>query len=146
MKKVFAGIVTSLLLILTFVLSACGDGDGTYYPPNEEMKTNLENSGYVVTLYQDLTDNDGNRHGGTLLFASKAREGEAEEYLYFYRFDNAASCEYYFDALENNCKNYNSLVIIENDEKFGNIVYCGTENAINTAGIKVVKTDVTVKV
>ncbi len=44
--------------------------------------------------------------------------------------------------MEKNCENYNSLVKIENDEKFGNIVYCGTENAIDAAGIKVVKVKV----
>ena len=145
MKKMFVSLLASILLILTFALSACGDDkNGTYYPTNEEMKTNLENNGYVVTLYQDLSDNDGNRHYGTLIFASKEREGEEREYLYFYRFDNATSCEYYYNALEQSCENYNSLVIIENDDKFSNIVYCGTENAINAAGIKVVEVKVKV--
>ena len=143
MKKVFLSILTSILIVLTFALSACDDDkNGTYYPKNEEMKTNLESNGYVVTLYQDLSDSDGNRHYGTLLFASKERENEPKEYLWFYRFDSATSCEYYYNSLEQNCENYNSLVQIENDEKFGNIVYCGTENAINDAGIKVVKVKV----
>ncbi|MDE7162828.1 MAG: hypothetical protein K2O44_01965 [Clostridia bacterium] len=145
MRKVFIGFLAGILCILIFAISACGgDKNGTYYPTNEEMKTNLENNGYVVTLYQDLSDNDGKHHEGTLLFASKNREGKKEEYLYFYRFDNVTSCEYFYNSLENNCENYNSLVKIENDEKFGNIVYCGTENAVNSAGIKVVNVVVNV--
>lgn len=139
MKKVFTSFLFGLLFVLAFALSACGDRNGTYYPNNSEMRSNLENNGYVVTIYQDLSDNDGNNHAGTLLYASKHSENEQEEYLYFYRFDNANSCDYYYKAMEKECKNYNSLVNIENDEKFGNIVYCGTEDAINSSGIKVVK-------
>lgn len=145
MKKILTSLFIGILSIITLVLSACSENqNGTYYPPNEEMKTNLENNGYVVTLYHDLSDKNNNHHDGTLLFASKSRENEQEEYLYFYRFKNANSCEYYYDSLEQNCKNYNSLVKIENDEKFGNIVYCGTTSAINAAGIKVVNVKVDV--
>lgn len=143
MKKTFISILICLMAILTFTITACRDDNGgTYYPTNDEMKSNLEKSGYVVTLYQDLSDNNGNHHDGTLLFASKSRENEQDEYLYFYRFENANSCEYYYTSMEQSCKNYNSLVKIENDEKFGNIVYCGTENAISASGIKVVKVKV----
>jgi predicted small lipoprotein YifL len=141
MKKVFTSILLGLLFILTFTLFACSDKGETYYPTNEEMKTNLEKNGYVVTLEQDISDSDGNRHYGTLLSANK---DSADEYLYFYRFDNATSCEYYYNYLEQNCKKYNSLVKIENDEKFGNLVYCGTAQAIKDAGVTVV--DVYVKV
>jgi predicted small lipoprotein YifL len=141
MKKIFTGILLGMLFILTFALSACSDKGGTYYPSNEEMKTNLEKNGYVVTLEQDLTDSDGKRHNGTLISANKDSESN---YLYFYRFDNATSCEYFYNYLEQNCENYNSLVKIENDENYGNLVYCGTSQAIKDAGITVV--DVKVKV
>ncbi len=135
--------MVSFLIILTLALSACGDDKGgTYYPTNDEMQSNLEKNGYAVTLYNDLSDNNGNHHDGTLLFASKSRENEQYEYLYFYRFENANSCEYFYNSMEEKCENYNTLVKIENDEKFGNIVYCGTENAVNAAGIKVVKVKV----
>jgi predicted small lipoprotein YifL len=141
MKKIFTSILLGMLFILTFALPACGNKGETYYPTNEEMKTNLENSGYVVTLEQDLLDANGNRHNGTLISADKDSK---VEYLYFYRFDNATSCEYYYNYLEQTCKEYNSLVKIENDEKFGNLVYCGTAQAIKDAGITVV--DIKVKV
>jgi hypothetical protein len=140
MKKILTSILLGLLLVLTFAMTACGDSE-TYYPTNEELKTNLEKSGYVVTLNQNLSDKNGNRHNGTLISANKDSAGE---YLYFYRLDEATSCEYYYNYLEENYKNYNSLVKIENDEKFGNLVYCGTSQAIKDAGITVV--DVKVKV
>ena len=143
MKKVFISLLAYILFAVAFVTSACGDDrSGTYYPPNEEMKTNLESAGYTVVIYQDLSDNDGKQYDGTLLFASRSREGEREEYLYFYRLTSAEACNYYYSAMEANCKNYNSLVSIENDDKFGYLVYCGTENAVNAAGIRVVQVKV----
>ena len=130
MKKVFVTIMVCFMAILTFTLTACGDAEnGTYYPTNGEMKTNLEKGGYNVTVTTDLGDKNGR-----YLSASKDNE-----YIEFYWLDNAEDCEYFYNLLEENHANYNSLVQIENDEKFGNIVYCGTENAIRISGIKVVK-------
>ena len=124
-----------IMVILTLMLTACGDDkNGTHYPTNEEMKTNLENDGYTVVVTNDL---DGKN--GTYLSAKKDNE-----YIDFYWLDNVEDCEYFYNLLEENHTNYNSLVKIENDDKFGNIVYCGTENAISASGIKVV--DIKVKV
>lgn len=143
MRRTFAIVCSICIMLILFSLTACSeDNSGTHYPTNNEMKSNLEKNGYVVTIYNDLSDNNGNHHGGTMLFASKSRENEKDEYLYFYRFENANSCDFYYNSLEQNCENYNSLVKIENDEKFGNIVYCGTENAISAAGIKIVNVEV----
>lgn len=129
MKKLFTAILVCILSVLALSLTACkGDNNGTYYPKSAEMKTNLENGGYTVTVTTDLGDKSG-----THLSATKDNE-----YIYFYWLDNAEDCEYFYNILEENHTDYNSLVKIENDDKFGNIVYCGTENAVNTAGIKVV--------
>lgn len=135
MKKTLITIFACLMAIFTFTLIACGDGkNGTYYPTNKEMKINLENGGYTVVVTTDL---DGKN--GTYLSAKKGNE-----YIDFYWLDNAEDCKYFYNLLEENHTNYNSLIQIENDDKFGNIVYCGTENAIRASGIKVV--DVKVKV
>ena len=137
MKKVLVSLLAGLSLILIFVLSACGnDKSGTYYPTNEEIKTNLENAGYTTCFTDSQTG-----WGGYAI-----KDDDENEYIYFCRPKTVEDCEYYYDLYEKNCKNYNTLVKIENDEKFGNIVYCGTENAINDAGIRVVKVDVDVKV
>lgn len=131
-KKYLTIFLACVLTILALSLTACGDKNGTYYPKSDEMKVNLEKAGYTVTVSTDLNDKTG-----THLTASKDNE-----YIEFYWLDNPTDCEYFYSLLENNHADYNSLVKIENDEKFGNIVYCGTENAVNTAGIKVVKVKV----
>lgn len=135
MKKVFTSFLLGLIFVLTFALSACGnDKDETYYPSFNEMKNNLECSGYNIDTLTGI-DNDI----VTTLSAYKEND-----YIVFYWIKNASDCQHYY----NRCRELHSdcevLVSIENDEKFGNIVYCGTENAVNTAGIKVV--DVKVKV
>lgn len=133
MKKLFTIVFACILSVIVLTLTACDDNNGgTYYPKSSEMKTNLENSGYTVVVTTDL---DG--RNGTYLSATKE-----SEYIYFYWLDDAEDCAYYYNLLEENHTDYNSLVKIENDDKFGNIVYCGTENAVNTAGIKVVKVKV----
>ena len=124
-----------LMIFLTITLVACGnDNNGTYYPTTEEMKTNLEKGGYtvIVTTYLDGKN-------GTYLSAKKDNE-----YIDFYWLDNAEDCKYFYNLLEENHTNYNSLVQIENDSKFGNIVYCGTDNAIRASGINVVEVKVKV--
>ena len=137
-KKILISLCAGILLILAAALCACGDkNDGTYYPPFEEMKTNLESKGYTVVLDGDLSDDDANKRGGTMLSALKT-----DEYLFFYRLDNAADCDYFYNVLEEECADYNSLVKIANDEKYGNIVYCGTADAVDAAGIKVVNVKV----
>lgn len=134
MKKVFVSLFVGILLALTLTLCACSDKGGTYYPDDSEMKTNLENGGYTVTVTFNSADKSG-----THLSATKGND-----YIEFYWLDDAADCEYFYNLLEETHADYNSLIKIENDEKFGNIVYCGTENAVNAAGIRVV--DVKVKV
>lgn len=129
MKKLFTAILVCILSVLSLSLMACNDNkNGTYYPKSDEMRTNLEKGGYTVTVTTDLADKNG-----TQLSATKDNE-----YIYFYWLDNAKDCGYFYNLLEKNHTNYNSLVKIENDEKFGNLVYCGTANAITVAGIKVV--------
>lgn len=135
MKRIFVSLFASILLVLTLAVCACGDDKGgTYYPTYDEMQTSLENGGYTVTVTFDLEDKSE-----THLSAAKDNE-----YIEFYWLDDAADCDYFYNLLEAIHTDYNSLVKIGNDEKFGNIVYCGTENAVNAAGIKVV--DVKVKV
>lgn len=133
MKKLFTAILVCILSVLALSMLACKDNkNGTYYPNDSEMKTNLEKGGYTVTVTTEL-----GAKSGTHLHATKDNE-----YIYFYWLDNGEDCEYFYNLLEENYTDYNSLVKIENDKKFGNLVYCGTANAVNAAGIKVVKVKV----
>ncbi|MDE5765940.1 MAG: hypothetical protein K2I17_02080 [Clostridia bacterium] len=135
MKKAFTTIVACIIAILTLTLTACSDDkNGTYYPTNEEIQTNLENAGYTTCFTDSQTG-----WGGYAI-----KDEDENEYIYFCRPKTKDDCEYYYNLYEKNCKNYDVIVKIENDKKFGNIVYCGTENAISASGIKVVEVKVKV--
>lgn len=145
MKKTLITILACLMAFVTLTMTACTDDtSGTYYPPNEEMKTNLESKGYTVEVYDDI-----NYHEFFIMFSSIVdgtliKAVKDKEYIYFFRLTDSWRCDTVYDILKEKCDNYNSLVKIENDEKFGNIVYCGTENAINASGIRKVEVKVEV--
>lgn len=138
MKKVFISLLASILLILTFALSACGDyKNGTYYPTLNEMRTNLDKRGYRIEFAVGERNSEGSGYVVDYLIATKD-----DDYIYFYWIEDATHCKVYYDKLQElhpDCPNY---VLIENDDKFGNIVYGGTDNAINASGIKLVKVKV----
>lgn len=134
MKKKFIIISVCLMAILALTLTACGDDkNGTYFPPNNEIETNLENAGYA-TCFAEVE----------IGWGGYAINDDESEYIYIYRLKTEEACEQYYKICEANCVNYDVIVKIVNDKKFGNIVYCGTEQAIKDAGIKIV--DVKVKV
>lgn len=127
-------ILVCLMAILTSALTACGnDKNGTYYPPNNEIETNLKNAGY--TIYFTNTE---------MGWGGYAINDDESEYIYFCRPKTEENCETYYKIYENNCINYDVIVKIVNDKKFGNIVYCGTENAVKASGIKAVEVKVKV--
>ena len=140
MKKAFVTILACLITILTLTLTACGnDNNGTYYPTLNEMKSNLDKKGYTVEYAIGERNSEGKDYVVDSLFARKG-----DDYIIFYWVEDSAHCNHYYDKLQElhpNCPNY---VSIENDEKFGNIVYCGPENAIKASGIKIVEVKGTV--
>ncbi len=142
MKKTFITVLICLMAIFTLTLTACGDDNsGTYYPTLNEMKSNLDKNGYTVDYAIGERDLEGNGYVVDSLFATKG-----DDYLCFYWVEDFAHCKVYYDKLQQLHPDSPHFVLIENDKKFGNIVYCGTEKAVNDAGIKVVKVDVDVKV
>lgn len=143
MKKTFITILVCIMAVVALTLTACdNDTNGTYYPTNEKMKTNLEKNGYAVEVYNDIGYHEffiwiDSVIDGTLIKAVKD-----DDYIYFFRLTDSWRCDMVYEILNEKCENYDSLVKIENDEKFGNIVYCGTEKAINASGINVVKVEI----
>ena len=135
MKKFFTIVMICMIAVVATVLTACVEDGGTTYPSTSQMCTNLEAHGYEVTVTQNP---DGKN--GTYLSATKNGE-----FIEFYWLNNADDCDYFYNKLEE-IENYNVLVQIENDVTHGSIVYCATSTAVDDAGIKVVKTDVSVKV
>ena len=134
MKKFLTAVVIGLALALSFAFVACGKTDGgTYYPDKTEMSQNMQTKGYQLYSSDSLIG-DGT---GTFFSAEKG-----EDYLKFYWLDDPADCDYYYHLLEEGYPDCNVLVMIENDEKFGNLVYCGTSAAVDDSGIRVIKVKV----
>ncbi|MCH5163201.1 MAG: hypothetical protein J1G38_06910 [Clostridiales bacterium] len=125
-----------LLVVICLCFAACTDKDtGTVIPTSNEMQINLEEAGYAVTLSNEL----GGGYSGTHLTAKKENE-----YIEFYWLDDAEACDYFYNLLDGLYPNSNKLVEMENDGKFGNIVFCGSELAMNASGIKIVEIKVKV--
>ena len=132
MKKVLMSLLAVISLIITFALTACSKEEGTYFPNTDGMKANLEKEGYAVTVIFDLGEKSG-----TYLSAVKGKE-----FIEFYWLDNSDDCGYFYALITNQHPDSEVAVKIQNDEKFGNIVYCGTANAVSATGINVVKVKV----
>ena len=142
MKKVILSFVASICLILTFALAACNqDNSGTYYPTVNEMAANLEKKGYRTQFAIGERNAEGCGYVVDSLDATKD-----DDYIYFYWIEDATYCNVYYDKLQELHPDCPNFALIENDDIFGNIVYCGTNNAVKAAGIKVVKVDVNVKI
>lgn len=123
------------IFLLTFfllaALTACGSQDkqGTYYPNAAEMRKNLESAGYTVQTEELDSDNPG-----THLCAENG-----EDYMEFYWLEQLADVGKISAELEKRHPDYNKLVSAEQDEKFGSFVFCGTNAAIDAAGIRIVQ-------
>lgn len=142
MKKTLI-IIACLMAIIALTLTACGDDkNGTYYPTNEEMKTNLENKGYTVEVCDDINYHEFFEMFSSIIDGTLIKAVKDNDFIYFFRLTDSWRCDTVYDILNEKCENYDTLVKIENDERFGNIVYCGTENAISASGITVVKVKV----
>lgn len=140
MKKILITILACLMAILTLTLTACGDDkNGTYYPTINEMSANLEKNGYLTQYAVGERNSEGRGYAVDSLNATNG-----DDYICFYWIEDATNCQVYYDKLKELYPDSSHFVLIENDEKFGNIVYCGTENAINAAGIKVAEVKVKV--
>ncbi len=134
--KYWKKILVVTLTLVVSMLTACGkEHQGTYYPDVNEMQENLEKEGYIVKISNNIYD----EYTGTELTAQME-----DEFIIFYWLDEPKAVDDFVHLIENSNVNYNKLVSIEDDEKIGNIVYCGTNKAIKDAGIIIVEVKVNV--
>lgn len=134
MKKI---LVFSLLLAMVLILVACaGSSRGTYYPDSSEMKSNLENKNYTVSV--EITEDSGSTV--TVLKAVKDYE-----YIEFYWLSDDNDVDEIKARLKDKFNSYDRLVSLKNDDKFGNVVFCSTEKARDDAGIVIINVKVDVK-
>ncbi len=137
-------ILVLISLSVVFTLCACGGGkdkNGTYYPDFEEMKANLNESGYTVSDSSPNLPGDSSSvsYTGSYLSATKG-----EEYIVFYWLDEADAVDYFANRVEESGVSCNKFITLKNDEKFGSLICCGTEKAIEDAGIRIVDVKVNV--
>lgn len=125
-----------LVAVLAIIFAGCGkDKNITYYPDDTEMKENLEEKGYTVSVKDDFDD----KYKGTHLSASKDKE-----YIEVYWLDDGKAADYYSKLLEKKHTDFFKSVSMAGDEKFGTIVFCATKSGLDASGINIA--DVKVKV
>lgn len=126
--------IVSFIIVLSILLVACGNNEGgTYYPDSKEMQNNLENKSYEVSVEEVKTD----EYSGMHLIAAKG-----DEYIEFYWLDDGNGIDILTSDLEKKYDNYNSLVSMQEDSKFGSFVFCSTKTAKDDAGIRIVSVEV----
>lgn len=118
------------------MITGCSSGEenGTYYPSYSEMQKNLEKSEYEVSV-ENISDEN---YTGTHLYATNNNE-----YIDFYWLDDSKKIDEISEELERNHTNYDKFVSIQDDSEFGTLIFCGTELAVEDAGVTIV--DVKVK-
>lgn len=136
MRKTILIILTLGIIVLGITGCRKDKETGTYYPNALEMQKNLEKLGYAVLVENNSDDN----YIGTHLYATKNNE-----YIEFYWLDNSKFIDNISEKLETKYSNYEKFVSIKDDSKFGTLIFCGTELAVDDSGVKIVDVKVKVK-
>ena len=127
MRRLFSFFTLCAVILCGLLLVACDNNYGNHSPDSSEMQANLKQSGYSVTITADLGERTG-----TYLSATKD-----DDYIEFYWLDTVEDCDYFYDFVKTEYPDCEALACIINED--GNhFVYCGTRNAIETAGVKVI--------
>lgn len=127
--------IVFLCMLLCLLLTACGKNEqGTYYPDSTEMYHNLDADGYEVSVTNDV-------NGDMTKTCLTAKKGD--DYIVFYWLNEGIDVDPIAAQVKNEYESYDQFVSIQDDSKFGSLVFCGTSNAVNASGIIIV--DVKVK-
>ena len=142
MRKFFIAFVSMLMgCIMLLVFAGCTEKEtGTYIPTRNEIENNLADAGYESIAITNIMRIDG--------YCITQLSGEKDgEYMAFYWLYTPEQCDTYYDELNEKYPDCDILVKMVNDEKYGCIVFCGTQSAIDAAGIRIanVKVDIDVK-
>ncbi len=119
-------ITVLLVCVAALIFTACSNKNiRSVFPSRGEMESNLQRYGYTVEI---ATESDG-RSG---VFLSAVKYGE---FLYFYWIDSEEDCKYFYNRLETDHPGLNCLSMSKNDGEHAYVVYCGTQNAVEAAGV-----------
>ncbi|MEE0060275.1 MAG: hypothetical protein UE295_05555 [Acutalibacteraceae bacterium] len=135
MKKIVLALVLAVMGV--FLVACGGNGQGTYYPDSSEMQENLLKKKYEVDVQK--VDEDGCK--GTWLKAEKK-----DEYIEFYWLDeyDDNDLQKIAENLEEDYPDYDRLITMGDDSKFGTLAFCSTEKAMDDSGIVTVEVKVKV--
>lgn len=143
MKKYLSASIAGALVATTLAFTACVDNKGaSVVPESTRMQSNLESSGYSVTVTETA---DGGR--AKHLIATKG-----DDYIECYWPDSDEDCARYSQLLQNkrsedhagghrnehSGEHHSDSHLhgqTQNADKHGNVVYCATEHAATAAGI-----------
>ena len=114
--------------IIIFCILFCGCGSKKYFPNSTLMQKKLERNGYNVNSSTSF----GEEYVGAHLYAYKD-----DDFIDIYWLNS----DEFFDKIvysfnNRNCEKFYSM---ENDERFGSIIFCATDGAFNDSGISIVK-------
>ncbi len=115
-------------IIILICILFCGCGKKTYYPNSTLMKKKLEKLGYSVV--SDTKFNE--EYVGAHIYARKG-----EDYIDIYWLNS----DEFFDRVKDSFfgKSCERFITMENDSRFGTIISCSTNKALNDSGITIIK-------
>lgn len=122
MKKAIIPTVCAAALLF----SGCGEKTSVI-PDTAAVEASLQSANYVVTVSSQDVD-------GKVLSAKKG-----SDFLTYYKLDHAEDCDRLYDVVVSANPDADVSCKYTNDENFGNVIICGTKEAVKTAGIKIVK-------
>ena len=136
MKKFFIAFVSMMMsFIMLLAFTSCTEKEtGNYIPTRDEIENNLYDAGYEYITITNITRIDG--YCVTRLSVEKD-----SEYMEFYWLYTSEQCDTYYNELNEKYPDCDILVKMVNDEKYGCIVFCGTQSAIDAAGIGIVEVE-----
>ena len=122
MKKAIIPTVCAAALLC----SGCGEKQSVI-PELSAAQLSLQNANYVASLSAEEVD-------GKVLTAKKG-----SDFLAYYKLNSAEECDRLYDVVIGANPDADVSCKYTNDENFGNVIICGTKDALKTAGITIVK-------
>lgn len=121
-KRIFAALCAASMLMS----AGCGS-KSSVIPDNGTIESNLRENKYTVsTSTQDMD--------GTMISAISGSEN-----LTFLRLNSSEECNRLYDVVVNANPNAEVTYKYADDAEFGNVIICGTKDAVKAAGITIVK-------
>lgn len=125
MKKAIIPTICAAALFFT----GCGNKQSVI-PSQAELQSSLKANNYVAEISTQDVD-------GSVLSAKSG-----DNFLEVYRLNSAEECNRVYQVVSSANPNAEQLYQLTDDAEFGNVIICGTKEAVKQAGIKIVSVKV----